>query len=281
MWFLYALISAFSVATSDAFAKLAMRKAGINEFFIIWLRYIFAAAFLTPFLLTVQIPHLSSRFFMWHLLWIPTESVGLYLSLKALRISPISLVGPIMALTPMFILFTGWIALGEVPSMSKVPGIFLIIFGSFILGTGRTRIPFGRMIHEKGARLMTATAFLYSLSAVAGKGMVIETGPIFFGIYYAIVMLIVFTPLGIANIGGDIRKAKFELLMAGLFFAFTIVSHMMAVKDANVAYMIAIKRLSGVFSVIWGAVLFKEQEIGSRLLGATIMVLGAFIIAVA
>ncbi len=281
MWVVYALMSALGVATSDAFAKMAMKKANINELFIIWLRYIFAAAFLLPFLFTVKIPHLSTRFFLWHIVWIPAESLGLYLSLKALRISPISLVGPIMALSPLFILFIGWLLLGEVPSAGKVPGILLIIFGSFVLGTGQTRIPFGRMIHEKGAWLMTATAFLYSITSVAGKGMVLESGPIFFGIYYAVVMLIVFTPFGLANMSGSNLKAAVpELLAAGLAFAITIVSHMMAVKDANVAYMIAIKRLSGVFSVMWGAILFKEQEIGNRLLGAIIMVIGAFIIAV-
>ncbi len=280
MWAIYALISAFSVATSDALAKLAMKKADINEFFIIWLRYIFASAFLLPLLIKVPIPHLSTRFFLWHLLWIPTESVGLYLSLKALKISPISLVGPIMALTPFFALFVGWFLLGEVPSWSKVPGILLIIFGSFILGTGSTRVPFGRMLHEKGAWMMTATAFLYSLSSVAGKGLVNEAGPIFFGIYYAVAMLIVFTPTGIANIGGDLSKAKWELLGMGFAFAITILSHMMAVKNANVAYMIAIKRLSGIFSVLWGGIIFKERELGSRFVGASIMIVGAFLIAV-
>ncbi len=280
MWVLYALISAISVSLSDALAKLVMKKAGINEFFIIWLRYLFASTFLLPLLIKVPIPHLSAKFFWWHLMWIPTESVGLYLSLKALKLSPISLVGPIMALTPLFALLVGWIALGEVPSWGKIPGILLIILGSFVLGTGQTKVPFGRMLHEKGAWLMTATAFLYSLSSVAGKGLVKEAGPIFFGIYYAIVMLIVFTPFGMMNLKGDIKKALPELIGTGLAFAITILSHMMAIKDANVAYMIAIKRLSGLFSVVWGGIMFKERELKSRFAGATIMIIGAFLIVI-
>jgi len=45
-----------------------------------------------------------------------------------------------------------------------------------------------------------------------------------------------------------------------------------------VDYVIAVKRISAVLSVFWGRLIFKEKEIRERVLGATIMVLGVFII---
>ncbi len=281
MWAIFALLSALGWAIAHAYAKKAMHKAGIGELFIIWLRYVFALPFLLPFALSMDVPHLSKKFFMLHLAWIPFESLALYLSLKAIRISPFSLVMPLLSFTPLFLIFTAWIGLGEIASIYKIPGILLVVFGSYVLGTGRTRVPFGRLISEKGAILMLITAFLYSITSVAGKALVLETNPVFFSVYYGIVMTIVFSPLALFNRKGDVRAAKKELIIAGLAYAMMILSHMFAVQLGKVAYVIALKRLSGLFSVVFGKLLFDEEEIRERMLGAAIMVLGAIIIALA
>jgi uncharacterized membrane protein len=50
---------------------------------------------------------------------------------------------------------------------------------------------------------------------------------------------------------------------------------------ANAAYMISIKRLSMVFAVFYGHILFKEKEIANRLIGTSLMFAGAVLIAFA
>ncbi|MCK4555658.1 MAG: hypothetical protein KAT83_03550 [Candidatus Aenigmarchaeota archaeon] len=44
------------------------------------------------------------------------------------------------------------------------------------------------------------------------------------------------------------------------------------------AYVIAVKRTNTLFSVVFGAIFFKEKNIRGRLLGAALMVLGVAII---
>lgn len=54
---------------------------------------------------------------------------------------------------------------------------------------------------------------------------------------------------------------------------------MTAITLALVAYVISLKRLSTVFGVLWGKLLFKEKDFKDRLIGAVIMAAGVILIA--
>jgi len=56
---------------------------------------------------------------------------------------------------------------------------------------------------------------------------------------------------------------------------------MLALQSAFVAYVIPVKRLSIVFGVIFGHFIFKEKHIKERFIGAAIMLIGIFLIAMA
>jgi drug/metabolite transporter (DMT)-like permease len=53
---------------------------------------------------------------------------------------------------------------------------------------------------------------------------------------------------------------------------------MLALSQVQVAYTLTAKRISLLFSVLYGAFWFKEEKIKERLLGAGIMVLGVILI---
>jgi drug/metabolite transporter (DMT)-like permease len=53
---------------------------------------------------------------------------------------------------------------------------------------------------------------------------------------------------------------------------------MMAIAQVEAAYMIAVKRLSLLFGVLYGAWWFGEENIRERLAGAAIMIAGVFLI---
>ena len=67
----------------------------------------------------------------------------------------------------------------------------------------------------------------------------------------------------------------------GLSQAVMVLSHMWAINLITAAYMIAVKRTSLVFSVIYGKFIFREKEIAQRLAGASLMVLGVGLILIA
>lgn len=67
-------------------------------------------------------------------------------------------------------------------------------------------------------------------------------------------------------------------LIAGILFFLQAVFHGSAISLTKAAYMISLKRLSILFGVLYGAVVFKEQNIGIRLIGATLMLSGSVLI---
>jgi drug/metabolite transporter (DMT)-like permease len=67
----------------------------------------------------------------------------------------------------------------------------------------------------------------------------------------------------------------------GLTQTIMVLSHMWAIHLITAAYMIAVKRTSLIFSVIYGKLIFKEKEITQRLAGASLMVLGVGLIVLA
>ena len=76
----------------------------------------------------------------------------------------------------------------------------------------------------------------------------------------------------------EIPKNLKLLLPLGLLSALTLISQLTAINMTLVAYVISIKRLSAVFSVLFGYWLFKEKNIKERLLGVIIMVIGVLFI---
>ncbi|MBN1849995.1 MAG: hypothetical protein JW932_15590 [Deltaproteobacteria bacterium] len=69
-------------------------------------------------------------------------------------------------------------------------------------------------------------------------------------------------------------------IVSGLVVAVVNFSHAYAISLIQAAYMLSVKRTSLVFGVIFGVVLFKEQQLRERLFGAFVMMLGVFIIAI-
>jgi uncharacterized membrane protein len=58
-----------------------------------------------------------------------------------------------------------------------------------------------------------------------------------------------------------------------------VYTHFLALKQVEVAYMIAVKRTSLLFGIIYGALFFRETNLGSNLLAGSLMLVGVLLIA--
>lgn len=296
MWIFFSILSAFGWASSDALVKKVMRKGEADEFFCAWIRSVFALIFLLPlFFKFYAFPIKSNLFWLIHPIWLPLEITALFLYMRAIKISPLSLTLPFLALTPAFLLLINPLILGEKTSGFGVMGVMFIVAGSYVLNLKhestriKTRIytnflaPFKAIVREKGSILMIIVAFIYSFTSICGKVLVNSSEPLFFSLYFAVVITVLLTPFGLHRLT-QVRRHRLTqkewkwLLWSGMFYGLMIVSHMLAIQSANVTYMIALKRLSGVFGCVYGLVLFKEKEFAKRIAGSIFMILGAFII---
>jgi drug/metabolite transporter (DMT)-like permease len=292
LWALLALTSAFTLATSDAFTKKAL--ASHDEYIVAWLRLVFSLPLLIVSFLFIPVPELDSNFYAAFLLAVPLEILSIVLYIKALRLSPLSLTLPFLALTPVFLICVSYLILGEKVSLWGGMGIFLIALGGYTLNIQKIKAGIGEPLRaitkEKGSIMMIGVALIYSVTGPLGKRAIEHSSPLFFGTTYFIVLTLLFTPIALYKghryyqrpEGRKIRRdVVLSSFLPGIFYSFMVASHMIAISLANVAYVISVKRISIIIGVLYGYFLFKEKNIRERLLGATLMLIGFVIIIVA
>jgi uncharacterized membrane protein len=279
MWIVYSLLTAIFLATSDALTKRAL--ASRDEYFVAWARLLFALPVLLTSLLFIEIPPLNKTFWIAALSAVPLEITAIILYTKALKVSPISLTMPFLALTPLFLIIISYVIAGEEISFSGGVGIFLMAVGSYMLNLHKIRQsiiePVKAVMNEKGCVLMIIVAFIYSMTSSLGKVAISNSSPVFFGSFYFTILAVVFTPIALIKNREKIRISRKDiapLSAIGVTQALMIILHMTAMSMTKVAYMISVKRTSLLFSVMYGYFLFKEEKIGEKSLGAVIMLVG-------
>lgn len=288
MWVIFALISAFTLATSDALTKKALKDS--NEYLAAWFRLFFSLPLLVVILLFIPMPQLDKEFFRAFFIALPVEIITIILYIKALKVSPLSLTLPFLALTPVFLIFISYFIVGEKVSFWGDTGIFLIAAGSYILNISEIKKgffePFRAVTKEKGSVFMICVALLYSFTASFGKKAIEHSSPLFFAVTYFIALTVFFAPIALWMARNDLKNFIIEkqfrgLFLPGIFYAVMAASHMLAMKLTKVAYMISVKRLSLIIGIMYGYFLFKEENIRERLLGAILMFIGFVIVVTA
>lgn len=275
MWISLSVLSALAWASSDLFSKRAMARGEADEATIIWAKYLVALPFTLPLLL-FGIPHLSARFFWLQAIAFPIEAVALLLYMRAIRLSPLSLTLPFLSLTPAFLLAVGFVFLREKPGPVQAAGVILVVVGSYLL-SGEGWIPWVAIKKEKGPWLMIVVSFIYAFTAALGKLLISESSPTFFSAYYLAGMTLLFSPIAFLRKKWTLRFSR-NVLFAGVFHGGMVITHMFAVIMTQASYMIALKRLSGVFGVIYGRLFFEEKKLLRRLIAAGIMFVGALLV---
>jgi drug/metabolite transporter (DMT)-like permease len=285
VWVVLSLISAFSLATSDALAKKSLQEN--DEYLVAWFRLIFTLPWLLFVMVFTPVPALDSDFYKAFIIALPLEVVTVILYIKALKLSPLSLTLPFLSLTPFFLILNSYLILGERVSFGGAVGILLIVSGSYLLNIGEAKKgifePFKVIKREKGSVLMICVALLYSFTSSFGKMAIEHSSPLFFGITYFIALNIVFVPIGLikgrSGLGIFLREGKFKsVVLPGFFYALMVLTHMTAMKLTKVAYMISVKRASLLIGIIYGYLFFREQNIRSRLAGALLMFIGFLLV---
>lgn len=287
-WLFLSLCAAFFLATADAITKRYLSGCRPGELTLI--RFGSIGLVLLPLLFVQPWPKLPPPFWGLLAVAVPIEILAMWLYMKAITTSPLSHTLPYLAFTPVFNILTGYLGLGETISPKGFAGILLVVSGSWLLNQGKTGpganrflVPFQAIIREEGSRLMLITAALYSVNSVVGKALLGYAPPFFLGPFYFLLIGsaagLVFVRRGDAT-WASISNHKWAILFVGIFMAGMILSHFHAVTKIEVAYMIAAKRTSLLFGILYGVWLFKEKGMLRHLAAGALMVAGVFLIAI-
>lgn len=283
LWVLYSLLSAFSWATTDVFTKKI--SSNVDEYIILLSRFLYSSPFVLLLLFFIKIPSLDYSFWLIIFLAILIDVVAWILYIKAVRNSQLSLVMPFLSLTPVFLILTSFIILGEFPTYIGLIGIFLIVVGAYLLNIKENKNgflgPIKFIFKEKGIIFMIIVAFLFSINANIGKILVLKSSPLFFtAVFIPLTAIPIFIVAYFKSRKQLVQlKTNFKnFFFIGFFFALMDIFNFLAIQLVIVPYMISIKRTSSIFGVLYGKFVFKEKNIKERLSGALIMLVGAALI---
>jgi drug/metabolite transporter (DMT)-like permease len=303
LWIFLALLGAVTNATYFIIVK--MYITSLDPKLLTGIGFVFGGSLL--FLLSAMrgFPSIGPDFFTAIAISSFLNILGLSLIFKALSSSDLSLSVPMLSFTPAILIGTSYIILHETPSMFGFAGICIIVSGSYVLNIAEEHEhyldPIRAMMKNRGSWYMLIVAFLFAVSINFDKIALLNSDP-FFG------MALTVTTIGIAlllicaysryagrkrtlvhssgNAGEvplqvraiPVRKFFLLTLLIGVFVAIEAASVNVALTLQIVPYVIAIKRLSIIFMVLYGTLVFSEGDIGKRVMGASLMVAGAIII---
>lgn len=298
-WFPLALLGALSQATYSFSVKVLLRW--IPPFLLAGYSFLAASLVLFSLILASGIPPLGPGLVPAVAATVIINTVATILFYRALSTTDLSLCVPMLAFTPVFLILTSFVILGEIPSPAGAFGIVLVAAGAFLLtrksGHGQSAsllTPFLTLRHDRGVRSMLIVAFLYSLSVNYDKEVVLNSSPLFGSALILFLLAIIFLLIAVsAGTTWSFTAQEpdpvpshppfpysrfFTVGAVGMMLALEGISINTAYTMAIVPYVITIKRLSIFFSVLFGGLLLHEQYIRGRMFGAVVMIAGAVVI---
>lgn len=279
IWTLYASLCSLFSAAQGAWIKGLLKR--IDSYIITWAAFAFAFPFLLGLLPWAGFPHIEPPFWPALFAGLVLNLLALTLYVRAIGLSPLSLTFPFLSFTPLFLILTSWLILGELPRPLGIVGILLIVAGAYAINLEKLAegplSPFRSIYREKGSLLMLIVALIWSVTSNIDKVCVLKSSPLFYLTLFYLIFPILYLPVVLIRSRGkfvQIGRNLPSLLILGVFGALFIFFQMLAIRVALVTYVIGMKRARMVFSILFGFLFFGERYLKYRLLGAAFMIGG-------
>ncbi len=286
------LLFAFANALLESLMDVARKWSGeaFNKWTAAWGMRFFATIILLPFAFLLR-PH---GFPLDQWFWIATagsvtiNAVTSVLYMHAVQTSPLSLVLPIVTLSPVFLLLTSPLINHEMPSALGIFGIILTTCGTYALNLHKASegvfAPITSLWKEKGTRSMLLVAILWGVSAPLDKLAILHADPYWYTAIANLCLAVVLFPLmlrfGQTKLAFS-KKGLRYLTPIGFLAAASSLCQFTAFSMILVPYAVGIKRTSVLWGVAWGKLIFKEERFRARLVAAILMVAGTVLILIA
>jgi drug/metabolite transporter (DMT)-like permease len=204
---------------------------------------------------------------------------------KALQITPLSMCVPFLSFTPVFLIPTGFVILGEIPSPLKALGVALIVVGSLVmhrrLFAQGPMAPVRAVLREKGSRYMLLVSFIFSITNPLDKKLVTMSDVFTEAFAYGLGLAIAFWIMGRAKKGDFANAARANwkwIFLAGLLDAVALLTQLGSYAYIPVVITVSIKRAGIVLAVFSGWLFFHERNITDQVIAASVMFCGVLIL---
>lgn len=282
MWIIFATLNPVSEGFRSLFIKKASRD--VDPMIISWANNALPFLVFGTILFFIELKF-NTMFFVGFLGSGILNVFATILYMRSISKGDISSVMPMQSFTPLFLLGLGPLILGEFPHTLGLFGILLIVIGSYMLNLGSNRrkifAPFKMLLQNKGTRYMLVVALIFAVTAnfdkisIRNSSVLQHVGFINILIFSTLTAVTFFQKkLNLENL----RKGGKNILYVSMFTTGSYVFHMTALSLTLAAYVVAMKRLSIVISVILGGFLLNEPNLKERLPAAIVMFIGVILI---
>ncbi|MEM1367993.1 MAG: EamA family transporter [Cyanobacteria bacterium P01_H01_bin.15] len=283
-WVVWALLTAVVDSSRDLLSKRSLQTT--DEYLVAWSSMALSLPLLWSMLFFIEIPPLPKSFW-WAVAGSGViNSCATLLYVKGINRGELSLTVPLITFTPLFLLVTSPLMVGEVPDFGHTLGIVLIVGGAYLLNlrqaNGGIWAPLRALLQNRGSQMILLVALLWSVAANFDRLGISRSSPTVWAIAsFSTISIPLTLALVIKSQGawGQQLRSQFWLLLAiGSLQGLMILFQMQALNLALVAQVVSIKRTSVLMTVLVGALVFKEFGLRERLLGAGLMVCGVALI---
>ena len=293
IWFFLALAAAITNSWAQAIQKWAVFYSRYSKITITLIASFTASLILLSIAYFTGLPKIQDGF--WTAVFV-TAILNIFafpIMLKAYELGEFSSVYSMILTTPIFLIATSFIFLGEVPTALGFAGVLLTVLGLWIITLGNhdhVKVP----NFSKGNLLGLCVAFIWSISVnfdklAAGYSNVFFSSGVSLAIMalgYGGYLLVKHKTFLVKNSEETATYSNskpaipslaiFSLL--GAVIALSNIFHNSALLAGLASYTIAIKRTGVLLGVFWGWLFFKETNILKKIFGATIAIAGVIII---
>lgn len=282
MWVIFAILNPLFDASRNVFSKKA--SLNVDSLVVSWMNNFIPFLLYLPALFFIELKF-NQQFFISVLISGTINTAAAILYHRAISKGDISLVVPMLSLTPLFLLVVSPLIVGEFPTAKGLIGIILIVVGSYLLNVNLKDkgifFPLKSLMKNKATRYMLIVAFIWSISANFDKKGIEASSVLQYILFINLFVTIGTTIFSISKGKFSLQSVWLErknLLFVGVLTSMGYFVHMTALSLTLVAYVIALKRTAGMITVILGYLFLKEQNIEERLLGSAIMFIGILFI---
>ena len=166
MWVIFAVLNPIFDSLKGVFSKKASKQ--VDPLLVSWFNNLIPLLVFSPFLFFIDLKF-NYQFFEALIISGLINITSTILYHRALFKGDISIVIPILSLTPLFLLFLSPLIVGEFPDSWGLIGTILIVAGSYLLNINIKKqnifSPFKSLVKDQGTRYMLIVGFIWAISA--------------------------------------------------------------------------------------------------------------------
>ncbi|HYD53743.1 MAG TPA: EamA family transporter [Gemmatimonadaceae bacterium] len=290
MWISLALLSAAASAATTMSLKTVVARGGI----VVPIAGYRGVAGLVLAAIVVALgllPEPTAAYLRLTGLMVVPEVAGVLCMAAALRRGELSRVQPLFGTLPVFVMLSGMIVLGEMPTAVAALGVVLVAMGLYVTGLRRGASwaePLRELARTPASWYALAASVAWTFATMVHKAGIAEVGPLPWAMTIClassvgvlVASWVAATVRRFPDADGIAAGTWRRIALTGAVFAVQQIGLQLALRDAPAAYVTALTATSTVLATLLGIVALRERSApGRRLAAAAMVAAGAVLIA--